>query len=151
MGSLCLCSTWCPVEIFIFLKLKTFFFFLLRAAPAAYGSSQARGQIRAASLTCTTAHGNAGPLTHRVRPGIEPASSGILVRFVATEPQWDPLKSLFLILTFFQFSCDIGHTLHCVKYNILILCVCVFQSDHCSKLGACPLPRVIDDFFFYLW
>ena len=29
-------------------------------------------------MTYTTAHGNAGSLTHGVRPGIEPASSWIL-------------------------------------------------------------------------
>ena len=33
-----------------------------------------------------TAHSNAGSLTHWARPGIEPASSWILVRFVSTEP-----------------------------------------------------------------
>ena len=66
---------------------ETFFFFLvfclLRAAPVAYGDSQARvlvgavaaslhqshsqrqiHQIRCASATYTTAHGNAGSLTH---------------------------------------------------------------------------------------
>ena len=36
------------------------------------------------SLTYTTAHGNALSLTHQVRPGIEPASSWILVGFVST-------------------------------------------------------------------
>ena len=56
------------------------FFGLFRAAPTAHGGSQARGpikscsrqptpepqqcQIRAASATFTTAHGNAEPLTH---------------------------------------------------------------------------------------
>ena len=39
-------------------------------------------QIGALSRTYTTAHGNARSLTHRVRPGIEPASSWILVRLV---------------------------------------------------------------------
>ena len=38
-------------------------------------------QIQAASATYTTAHGNAGSLTHRGKPGIEPASSWTLVRF----------------------------------------------------------------------
>ena len=42
---------------------------LLRAAPAAYGGSQARPEpqqcgIRAASATYTTVHGNTGFLTH---------------------------------------------------------------------------------------
>ena len=48
-------------------------------------------QIRAASATYTTAHGNAGPLTHRARPGIKPASSWILVGPVTTEPRWERL------------------------------------------------------------
>ena len=47
---------------------------------------QQRG-IRAVSVNYTTAHSNVGSLTHWVRPGIEPASSWILVRFVTTEPQ----------------------------------------------------------------
>ena len=64
------------------------------ATPAAYGGSQARGGIgavamaqpqqrgiRAASATYTAAHGKAGSLTHRVRPGIEPATSWFLVGF----------------------------------------------------------------------
>ena len=40
-------------------------------------------------MTYTTVHGNAGSLTHWVRPGIEPMSSWILVRFVTTDPQWE--------------------------------------------------------------
>ena len=79
-----------------------FFFFwscLFRATPKAFGGSQARGQtgaiaaglhyshsncggIRAASATYNTAHSNAGSLTHRVRPGIEPGSLWILVGFI---------------------------------------------------------------------
>ena len=80
-----------------------FFFGLFTAAPVAHGSSQARGQIRATaaglhhsriqaeSATYTIAHNNAGSLTHWVRPGMEPASSWILVGFVTTERQWEPL------------------------------------------------------------
>ena len=37
--------------------------------------------IRAASATYTTAHGNAGSLTHGARPGIEPTTSLFLVGF----------------------------------------------------------------------
>ena len=59
----------------------------------AYGGSQARGLIRptpqpqqrgirAASGTYTTAHGNTESLTHWARPGIEPATSWFLVRFI---------------------------------------------------------------------
>ena len=46
-------------------------------------------RIWAASATYTTAHGNTGALTHWARPGMEPASSWILFRFVTTEPQWE--------------------------------------------------------------
>ena len=69
-----------------------------RAAPTAHGGSQARGSnwsrshqptpepqqrgIRAASASHTTAHGNAGSLTHWARPGIKPATSWCLIRFV---------------------------------------------------------------------
>ena len=89
-----------------------FFIFYLRAVLTAYGGSQARvpiraeaaslpmpepqqRRIRAASATYTTAHGNARSLTHWARPGIKRVSSGILVRFIATEPQRELLKLIF--------------------------------------------------------
>ena len=43
--------------------------------------------IQATSVTYTTAHGNAWSLTYWVGPGIEPASSWILVRLVSSEPR----------------------------------------------------------------
>ena len=81
--------------LFCFVFVSCFF----RAASVAYGSSQARGRIGAAAtslnhspsnggsscvcdLTYTTAPGNAGSLIHWVRPGIQSASSWILVRFI---------------------------------------------------------------------
>ena len=97
------------LEIFFYLF---YLFFLFRASPMAYRSSQARGWIRAAaaglhhsqsnngSATYTTAHSNAGSLTHWVRPGIEPVSSWILVRFFTTEPQWKLLVYSILSLWF---------------------------------------------------
>ena len=78
-------------------RANLFFFFgslcLLGPHPAAYGGSQARGPIgattgpqqrrmRATSATYTTVHRNAGSLTHWARPGIEPVSSQMPVRFV---------------------------------------------------------------------
>ena len=89
-----------------------FLFCLFRATPEAYGGSQARGWIgatampqpqqcgiRATSVIYTTAHGNAGSLTHWVRPGIEPTSSWILVCFITIEPQWElPNFYLFFLL-----------------------------------------------------
>ena len=91
-------------------KINFLFFFvfgLFRAVPAAYGSSQAMDgigacicwptpqpqqfQIQAASATYTTGHGNARSLTLWVRPGTEPASSWVLVRFVSTGPRQELL------------------------------------------------------------
>jgi len=48
------------------------------------------------SVTYATAHGNAGSLTHRVRPGIEPAASWILVGFVSAALQWELPEARFL-------------------------------------------------------
>ena len=50
-----------------------FFFFLFRATPAAYGNSQARGQIGAAAAGLHHSHGNMGSLTHWAWLGTEPA------------------------------------------------------------------------------
>ena len=79
--------------LFVVFYLSFFlsFFFGGGAAPTAYEGSQARGristaaaglhqprQIGALSVTYTTAHSNARPLTHWARPGIQPASSWIV-------------------------------------------------------------------------
>ena len=45
--------------------------------------------------TYTTAHGNAGSLTHLARPGIELASSWILVGYITTEPQWELFQATY--------------------------------------------------------
>ena len=82
---------WTFIYLFLFIYLFIFGFFVIsRATLVAYGGSRARGskrscshrptpqpqqrEIRPASATYTTAHGNAGPLTHWARPGIEPAT-----------------------------------------------------------------------------
>ena len=41
------------------------------------------------SATHTTAQDNAGSLTHRARLRIKPTTSWLLVRFVASAPQWE--------------------------------------------------------------
>ena len=46
-------------------------------------------QIQDKSATYTTAHSNARSLTHAARPGIEPVSSRMLVRFTFTVPGWE--------------------------------------------------------------
>ena len=52
-------------------------------------------RIQATSATYTTAHGNARCLTHLARPGSEPVSSWMLIRFVFTEPQRELLLLIF--------------------------------------------------------
>ena len=85
--------------------LFVFVFLLFRAAPEAYGSSQAKGQIgatscwptpqpqqlwiQAKSVTYTTAHSNTGTLTHWAKPRIKPTSLWLLAGFISTEPQWE--------------------------------------------------------------
>ena len=75
----------------------TFSNFFLRATPGAYGSSRAKDPIGAAPASLQGSHGNTRSLTHRVRPGIQPTSSWILVRFVSTARQQEP--SCYRILT----------------------------------------------------
>ena len=57
------------------------------ASCVAYGSSQARVQIRAAAASLC--HSSQQHWILNPRPGIQPTSSWILVRFVSTEPQWE--------------------------------------------------------------
>ena len=64
-------------------RMTHYFFFLLsRATPVAHGSSQARGRIWAAAASPHHCHSNTRCLTHRLRQGMEPTSSCILVSFV---------------------------------------------------------------------
>ena len=88
-------------SLHLHLFLYIFFFLsfcLFRAAPTAYGGSQARGQIRATpqpqqhqiraeSVTHITAHGNVRSFTHWTRPGIEPTNSWFLIGFISAVPQ----------------------------------------------------------------
>ena len=79
--------------------LCLFVYCLFRAVPLAYVVSQARGQIRALADHLHHSHSNAGSLTHRARPGTEPASSWILVRFVSAESQQElPIFFFFFLM-----------------------------------------------------
>ena len=93
---------------------ELFFLFCLFRAMS-YGGSQARGRIGAIGTSLlhshsntrskwintrsTVTHGNAGSLIHWVKPGIELASSGILVRFTTSESPRE-LQELHFGLTF---------------------------------------------------
>ena len=54
--------------------------------PAYHHSQTQQSRIQATSATYIIAHSNAGSPTQGARPGIEPASSRILVGFVSAEP-----------------------------------------------------------------
>ena len=72
------------------------FFGLFRAAPAAYGSSQARGRVGATAAGLHHSHSNARPLTHQARPGMEPATSWFLVEFITHSATMETPHSLCL-------------------------------------------------------
>ena len=80
------------------LHLSASFCFVLlsRATLKAYGSSQARGGIRATATSLHHSHSNARSLTHWARPGIEPTSSWFLVGFVSAAPQWELPEHCYL-------------------------------------------------------
>ena len=94
-------------------KISFFFFFFLlfRATHVAYRGSQERGWIRptaaglyqpqprriwASSSTYTIAPSNAESLTHWARPGIEPSTSWLLVRFTSAVSQWELLPEIYI-------------------------------------------------------
>ena len=87
---------------------------LFRAAPTAYGNSQAKGHIRAVAASlhhspaiqdpncvCDVHHSSPKCLTHLPRARIKTASSGILVSFVTAEPQQEPSRRSVLNVNFY--------------------------------------------------
>ena len=95
----------CPTEVEQSAKMKGkfiiyLFICLFRATPMAYGGSQARNLMGASAASLHHSDSNARSelclqptsqlmatsILNRVRPGIKPASSWLLVRFVSTEP-----------------------------------------------------------------
>ena len=74
-------------------------------------------------MTYTTAHGNARSLTHWLRPGIEPASSWILVEFIIDWATWElPLLSLLKGL--------------CVEKDCRIACWCDDEGESDAEWGG---------------
>ena len=70
------------------------FFFLVFLGPHPQHLEVPRLGVES-ELQLPTACGNIRSSTHWARPGMEPASSRILVRFVSTEPQWELLPVFF--------------------------------------------------------
>ena len=102
-----LCSLFRSTCCTHFLLFIYFYFFgLFRAAPMAYGGSQARGQIGSVATCLCNSHSHTRsephlrptpyPSIHWVRPELEPASSWMLVIFVSAEPQGELPVLIFL-------------------------------------------------------
>ena len=104
----------CPLLKCLFSFPNPFFFFLVFLGPhpwnmevpwlgvslelqlPCYIPQPQQCRIQATSSTYTSAHSNTRFLTYWAEPGIEPASSWILVGFITTEPQWEFLQVHFL-------------------------------------------------------
>ena len=96
---------------FLGVCLFVFVFCLLRAMPMAYGSSQARGWIRATAAGHSHSHPRSKlhlqpmpqltrSLTHRARPGIKPTTSWLLVRFITAKPRQELQGGCFISIIF---------------------------------------------------
>jgi len=140
------CTYICILFFFFF-----FVFCLSRAAPVAYGWGSNRScshpptpqpqqhRIWTESATYTTAHGNAGSLTHWARPGIEPTTSWFLDSL--TPEPWRELPVFF-----FRFFSIIGY--YKLEYSSLYYIVgpCWFSVLYIV------VGMFIKKFFFcYLW
>ena len=106
--------------------------------PTAYGNSQARDQIRAEVASLHHSHSNArsemrlrsmpqlmatpGTLTNQARPGIEPTSPWVLVRFLTSWATTGTPLSLFIFKQFIQVlgTCLIPNIILYIKINIFL-------------------------------
>ena len=112
-------------------------------------------------LAYTTAHSNAGSLTHWVRPGIKPASSCILVRFASVAPQWELLNKFihtniclyssvreickqwfihFVSDIFAIFILEVGF--HCFTGRVILSMALLSSGSLISHLGWCLPPPI---------
>ena len=72
--SYCILQLWL-IPFYCFYTWFIFYFFRVTSEP--YGSSQARGWIRATAAGLCHSHSHSGSSTHWARPGIKPASSHV--------------------------------------------------------------------------
>ena len=88
--------------VWVFLFFVLFCFLLFRVVPAAYGSSLARGQIRA--VVTSLCHSHSEPICEPLSATLSEARDGtswILIGFIPADPQWelpgiDLIRNLFL-------------------------------------------------------
>ena len=127
---------------------------LFRAAPLAYGSSQARGsnrsysgqprpqlqkhQIQAASANYTTAHGNARSLTHWVRPGIKSATHGSWSNLCPLLHDGNAPESSFKLLS----KLRLKHSLPYLSYFHLISSLPLKGDPNKWKKWISQIPKI---------
>ena len=108
-------------------------------------------QIWAASATFAAAWGNTRSLTHWMGPGIEPSSSGILVKFISTESQWElPILSflrlfplnLYFIPRYFLWPCGLSSAGVCGNHPYWWWSVGALPTDWAAGEGVTdgPMP-----------
>ena len=142
------------------------FFFLFRAVPASYGSSQdgdrtsdvAAGLHHSHSNTRSKphlrpipyiAHGNARSLTYWVRLGIKPTSSFILVGFMTTESWWELPGLIFKwVLVLWMAGLEYQNKVRKKVYRIRLK-----SCSHQNKWTIClvPLRRSKGLTFLFQW
>ena len=94
LQTICLLSTFSMLLILVKLQFSFFlffFFFFWFLGPHSWHTEVPRLGVHSGVRlpAYTTAHGKAGSLTQWVRPGVKPATSWLLVRFVSTVPRWE--------------------------------------------------------------
>ena len=89
-------------------------------------------------MTFTTAHGNAGPLTHWWRPGIEPVTSWFLVRFVSAVSQRELQKMFLNGSRFFKIRGILWRDYWVLELSMWLRLCCVSRSLG-NRRGLCPL------------
>ena len=122
--------------------LYIFLYFFLKAAPVAYGNSQARGLIGAVPAGHDHSHSNVGskphlqptpqltatpdPLTHWVRPGIEPVSSWLLVGLLLLSHE----LPIYFSCSFTNLNLSHHLLLEDIFISFLAILVTLYKSDH---------------------
>ena len=115
-------------------EYQIYFICSFRATPKAHGSSQTMGGIRAIATSLwhsysnegsepclyTIAPSNTGSLMHWARPGIEPASSWILVRLVSHWTATRTPKS-------YQFLCNLIQSHSHINKCLITLVIFIFK------------------------
>ena len=103
------------------------------------------------SANYTTAHGNTGSLTHWARPGIESASSWILVRFLSSEPQQE-LSTFNLYFTFgkFMFLCFTFTFVHHFSIWIIYFCIVLYMCVTRRQRGNATAYLVVCAWIRYI-